>query len=120
MIEDIMKVNCSYCGTEISKPKGKVKSSDNHFCNNECRSRFHDNKNRSKHEKLKLIINYIDNNNNVTKRELEKQLDINKHTMKNYLRKLREMNKLILKCEDKYLWKYELKFNNVSLRRTTR
>lgn len=115
-----MKVNCSHCDAEISKPSGKVKSSDNLFCNNECRSRFYDKDNRSKHEKLIQIINYIKKNENATRKELASNLNINKYTIKNYLRQLREADKLTMERNGKHSWIYKLKFQTVSLKRGMR
>lgn len=104
-----MKVECSFCGVEISKAKNLVEASENSFCNNEHKSRYHDKHGRNREERLFQIVLFIQNHGPHTRLEMADALDIPETSMRDLLYNLRERDIIHLEREGKCRYLYKLK-----------
>lgn len=89
-----MRGYCSFCGAWISVQKNRAERSDHSFCSGECKKRFYSQDGRVKGERIKLILAYLETNNEASRREIGESLGINRNTLNNYLRELKEEDKI--------------------------
>ena len=106
-----MYVECDYCGKGKSKSKSEVRRHKRNFCSKQCKQRYFLN-GHTKNEIIEKILDYIDDKKYVKREELADVFDISMSTAYNYLKELRESEKVVMERIRDHGFFYRRVFND--------